>query len=436
MIKNFGDRACVLNNDGSKTIKCFEYSKFGKTDAQRRAKEMLGAIEASKAKVKGQEFKSLFIEASVQEMAREDIHKFVDSAILKRIKETDKNPQIRAYVIGHEGTSKGKLLGIGDRVKRWYDAAIQKLVDKLKIGTKLFHLHNDDSSHEGRSIIGEIVGKSIEYVDGKLKAIALAWIKPEYVGQKFDVPSVEGDLIIDRQGEEIVVNDVTEITGIALGNSDINKPGFSEAGLLASVQMFESTEGKKENLKMSMTTDEVKKAIKEEGFTIGDLFEGNDLQNDPVIKGITNELKGRYAGRTDEKLEKKLASLQSENDTLKADNEKLQLVSKKVEIKDKLSGVFESRKITDEKQKKFIEKNFESFVPDLKNPDGSLNTFIDKTVADFKAYSELFGVKSEPEKTPETKEPELIPNYTREGESYKFTLPDSLDPRKNDAIVQ
>ena len=400
MLKISKTQACVFTADGSRTLKCFTFSEFGKEDATRRAREMLKAIEANKSKT--QEFKSILIEAQIQEMAKEEIEKYVDKARLESIKKGDPRPEIRAYVVGHEGYSTGRWVGIGDTVKRWYQGAIKKLFEKIEIGTKLFHLHNKDNSHEGRPTIGEIVGKTIKYIDGKLKAVALAWIKPEYRDQKLDVPSIEGDITMDRNGDELTVSDVSEITGIALGDSAINKPGFAEAGLLASVQMFEA-DGKQKGV-IKMTTDEIKKAIKESGLTIGDLFEGDDLTRDPIIRGIVAEQKGRQAAsqlnKGDEQ-SKEVQKLLDENKTLKAENEKLAVMGKKAEMK--LAPLFEARKL-DEKQRKFIEKNFEKFTPDLKDPEKSLNSFIDSELASYKQLSEIFGVQQpdqEKKKSPE-----------------------------------
>lgn len=392
MLRVSKTQACVFTADGSRQLKCFSFSEFGKDDATRRAKAMLGAIEASKAKT--QEFKSILIEASVQEMAKEEIEQYVDKVKLEAIKKGDPHPEIKAYVVGHEGYSRGRWVGVGDTVKRWYQGAIKKLFEKIEVGTKLFHLHNNDNSHEGRKSIGEIVGKAVKYIDGKLKAIALAWIKPEYRDQKLDVPSIEGDIKMDRQGDELVVNDISQITGIALGDSAVNKPGFAEAGLLASVQMFESA-GTKE--KLTMTTEEIKKAIRENGLTIGDIFEGDDLTKDPIIRGIVSEQKGRQAASQIGKGEeqgKEIKKLNDELATLRAENDKLTAAGKKTELQGKLKGIFDSRKL-DDKQRKFVEQSYDEFSPDIKDPDKSLNAFIDSKLQSYKQVSQIFGVKDD-----------------------------------------
>ena len=132
------------------------------------------------------------------------------------------------------------MLGIGSVVKRWVKSAIQMMADRLKIGTKVFGYHGADNKHQGRVAIGEIVGKAIQTIGNKFSVIGIAYVRPEYRKQNYDIASVEADITLDKKTNEVV--DIKEITGVALGNSTIHKPGFPGATLQGALQ--EMAEGK------------------------------------------------------------------------------------------------------------------------------------------------------------------------------------------------
>jgi len=174
--------------------------------------------------------------AKLQQMASSEIINIIPNDIYEEIKQRDPHPLFQAYVVGHEGEATGEVVGAGTKVLNWFSSAINKIWKKLSYGTKVFHGHNIDSSHEGRQSIGEVVGKAIKTIKDKVNAIAIMYIHPEFRDLPLNVASIEVDMdIIDNNVHDVNVGD---ITGIALGNSAVDKPGFADAGLLSQIQAF------------------------------------------------------------------------------------------------------------------------------------------------------------------------------------------------------
>lgn len=86
--------------------------------------------------------------------------------------------------------------------------------------------------------IGEVVGSVAKNIKNKLTAFAAIYIYPEYRNIPLDVASIEADISIDPEEKGIHAIDVQDITGIALGNSNVNKPGFASATLQGELQAF------------------------------------------------------------------------------------------------------------------------------------------------------------------------------------------------------
>lgn len=208
------------------------------------------------------------IAGELQEMASDEVLEHVSASAYKRVRKSDDKPEFRAYVIGHEGESEGKVVGIGKVIKKWARSAIANITERLAVGTKVFHLHEMTNDHEGRKPIGEVVGKALSDVAGKLSSIAIMYIYPEYRDMPLDVASIEADIMVPENvnpNARAVEVDVEDITAIALGNSQINKPGFAGASLLASLQEFaaDASREKPDKETKTMTPDELRKAVRD-----------------------------------------------------------------------------------------------------------------------------------------------------------------------------
>jgi len=342
------------------------------------------------------------IAGELQEMASDEVLDHVSASAYKRIRKDDAAPEFRAYCIGHEGESEGKVVGIGKVIKKWARSAIQNITERLAVGTKVFHLHEMTNDHEGRKPIGEVVGKAISDVAGKLSSIAIMYIFPEYRNIPLDVASIEADITLPENvspNARAVDVDVEDITGIALGNSETCKPGFAGATLLASLQEFAESADRDKRSKGGdkMTNDELKQAVKAAKLRISDLFEGDEIFGDPLVQEIVRDgKKGEYEHRrrTDEKFTEERAAWEKREAEYKAKIETANRGMLKIKAAESLKPAIERRKL-DEKQAAFVLANQAKFDP--KNEDslaGDVDKFLDSQLDEFKRFSEIVGIKA------------------------------------------
>lgn len=322
----------------------------------------------------------------------------------RRIIKADPKACFRAYVIGHEGESTGKVVGIGRVIKKWARAAIEKINEKLAVGTKIFHMHSPTNEHDGRKPIGEIVGKVLSDVANKLSSIAIAYIYPDYRDIPLDVASIEADIHLpEKIGPTVKISDVDveEITGIALGNSAVVKPGFAGATLLASLQEFADNADRGNRSKgggETMTLDEIKTGIKEGRYRLSDVFGDDEISKDPsVLRLVRGETQAEFEHRTrtDKKFDEERAKWEKEKKTLEDQVKTADQKGLKSEAVEKLKDVISQRKL-DEKQVKFVQKDFLKFAPTTGDAlIKDLNKFVDDQLTEYDQAAELFGVKGD-----------------------------------------
>ena len=338
----------------------------------------------------------------LQEMAAEEILDHISASAYKRIKASDPKAEFRAYCIGHEGESSGKVVGMGRVIKKWAHSAIENINKKLAVGTKIFHMHGDTNEHEGRKPIGEIVGKTLSDIAGRLSAIAIAYIYPAYHDIPLDVASIEADINMPESvnpNARAVDVDVEEITGIALGNSEIVKPGFAGATLLASLQEFADNAGHEKPPKEGdkMTPDELKKAVRDARVRPSDLFGADEIADDPIVQGVIRDRRRNEEGfgeRMKEKLEGEKAKLEQEKKDLQAQLAAASKVSLKVKAAEAVKPAVEKRKL-DEKQSAFILKHTDKFEPKSEETlAGDLDKFLDGKLDELKGFAEIYGIKA------------------------------------------
>lgn len=341
--------------------------------------------------------------AQIQEMASSDIMSIISAGIYERIKARDKKPLFKAFVIGHEGYSTGRVVGEGNIVKRWLASAIQKLHDKLQIGLKVFHNHSDTNEHEGRPAIGEVVGRALKFIDDRLSAVAVAYIKPEYRRLPLDVASIEADVRL-REDSGIYDVDVGDITGVALGNSAISKPGFAGATLLAQLQEFADTKLRtthgRRTMENELTTEEVRQFLRAKKIQPSDVYDIGTLTADPTITGYIENVEKRskrealgHLQRDGEAFEKQ----KGEWATKEAAYQK-QIKERDTELgKTRIPAAFEklaaARKLT-KQQKDFILIRLPKFAPtDPAKTEEELSIHLDSELDQLKKEAEVFGVK-------------------------------------------
>lgn len=368
----------------------------------------------------------MIIRATILEMASSEILEHIPASVYEQIKTKDPHPVFRAYVVGHEGISEGKVVGHGDMVKRWFSSAIHKIVEKLQYGLKVFHEHGKTNVHKGRGVIGHIVGKATRIINDNLSAIAIAYIKPEYKDLPLDVASIEADVILnDDQNKGIYDANVEDITGIALGNSSVNRPGFPGATLLSQIQAFahQSQFNKGGEGDMGITINDVRDFIKSGNLKPSDLFGLGDLTKDPMIEEHVNKEKkesvsGEYEHRKrdEEGYEKVKGDLVKEYE--KKTKEKDELITKQAGeiIQSKTTAWLDAQKEKrelDEEQLKFITRNLSKFKPEeMEKAEDEFNKFLDNQIDELKGIkTDVFG--EEPEKKEDKKK---VPGGETKGE--------------------
>lgn len=328
-------------------------------------------------------------------MASDEILNHIPTGVYLKIKATDPHPQFRAFVVGHEGESTGKVAVDGINfikvVKRWYKTAIENLYEKINLGINLFNGHSFDNNQSNRSSVGEVVGKALEMVKDKLSVIMIGYIKPQFRQLPFDVASIEADLRLQENDGEYLAN-VDAVHGIALGNHTTETPGFSGATLLAQVQEFAenlpSFKGK--GKEMTVTIDDVRAFINAEKLGPMDLFSLGALTDVPEVRDLVRDKekdarKGEFEHRrrTDSAFDKAREEWEAK------DKEKDSLITqlKPLAISNKRDDLFktksESRKL-DEKEVKFIQRNLSKFNPEkIDDLEKELDTFMDTQIEEF-----------------------------------------------------
>jgi hypothetical protein len=337
----------------------------------------------------------------IQEMASSEILDHIPASAYKRIKAQDGKPEFRAYVIAHEGESEGKVVGIGKVIKKWARSAISNINDRLALGTSIFHLHEMTNDHEGRKPIGEVVGKALSDVAGKLSSLAFMYIYPEYRDIPLDIASIEADITMPENinpNARAVDVDVEDITAIALGNSQTNKPGFAGAALVATLQEFaDSASREKPNQgDKSMTKEELKQAIRDAKLKPSDIFGSDEIADDPTVQGVIRDRRRNEEGfgrRMEEKLEAEKKDLQAKISDLEAKLSDKDSRLLKTKATDAIKPAIERRKL-DEKQTAFVMRNASKFDPKSEESlAGDLDRFLDAQLDEYKTNAEIFGVK-------------------------------------------
>ena len=344
--------------------------------------------------------------AQLQSMAASEIMNIIPTEIYQEIKEKDPTPIFRAYVVGHEGEATGKKVGAGTIVKNWFSSAINKIVEKLQFGTKVFHGHGITNEQEGRQPIGEIVGKIAKRIKEKLNAIAITYIYPEYRNLPLDVASIEADINIDPTRDSVEAVDVAGVTGIALGNSAVEKPGFADATLLSQMQAFADQSQFSEGGGDKMPSlDEIRKFVETEGISPSEVFGRDVLVDDPVVKGFVDEAKkiassGEFAHRkrTDEAFDKARKEWEEKEKKFQEEISGMKVNEAKIKAADLFGTKIKERKL-DDKQAKFVKAKQEGFAPkEVENLEKEVDAFLDSTLEDYKNTAKIFGHKEPEEK--------------------------------------
>ena len=372
------------------------------------------------------------IRAVLQNMSKDAVMEMIPGDTVTRIKQMDASPEFRVYAIAHEGEVSGKEVGFGQRVVQYFRDAIVQVSEKIKLGTKFFLGHNSDNSTAGREDVGEVVGKSLKVIDGKMYALAAAYIKPEHRTKTLDIASFEG--VVGMNANDSRVLEIESVTGIALGNSKFAAPAFKGATLLATVQNYLSKGGDK------MDKEEIKKAIAEGKFSITDFFSDDEIVNcDPARKARQTEYE--HAKRVEKSLGEeraKVLDLTKEKTELTTKIGQLNETLNTTKASDLVKGSIATRKLS-EQQTKFIDKHMSKFKSEKEGDELKLDVerFIDSQLKEYDDYTELItGKKPETksENNEETNEEGASKTGHPSADGKSRDGVDLTDPKNNDFI--
>jgi len=372
------------------------------------------------------------IRAEIANFSASDLRSMIPDGIMARIKALDPSPEFRAYCIAHEGEANGREVGGWRSVQKYYRYAIRKVHAALQYGTGIFLGHEETNEHRTKQI-GEVVGKALQEIDGRLSAIMAAYIYPQFRAMKLDVASFEAMLEMVMDGADALVQDVEQITGVALGDSSVDTPGFPGATLLATVQNFAAGAGERQG-QMPLTVKDIRAAIEAGELTAkpSDLFTEEQLTEDPAfIKLLKAEKQTEYEHAR--RVEKALGEERVKNATMA---EELAALHSQVNAA-KTRAVFErlasERKLTDA-QKQFMAADVDSFSSDAKNDkdfEVAVARLIDGGIARFRETAKLFGVDVDKQDTEQSP-----PQKTGDGTTPPpLTEKDFTDPAKNPFIA-
>jgi hypothetical protein len=331
-----------------------------------------------------------YLRGELQHMAESEMRDILDEAAMAQIRFHDPNPTIKVYKIAHVGTAGGRIVGLGKQAIQYFEDSIKKIVDRLPLATKAFDGHGKDSnSHAGREPVGQVVGKTLKEIGGKLHAIAAMYIKPAARGRKLDCASIETNLTFEPLADGIRLVDLDEITGIALGDSNLVSPGFSGATMIGAFQAFEEKLPKKGG--STMTREEMQAAIREGGLKPSDLFDSDSLFRDGIVGKLlqTEVIKGQD-------LTKKLGDARSQNEALAAEKDATIARLKAEVLKVQHLPMFESLAIErklEPRQKAFLDQRFGAFKTDADNEEGAkaaLGTWVSAGLVEYDNIAKIF----------------------------------------------
>ena len=177
--------------------------------------------------------------AHISEMSASDC---ISSELLQQIKRTDPHPFLVVYDVGGEGVSSGKIDHKKER-KIWSFRAIKELSRRIKEGAVgIIHGHNAPGEDIKRKV-GRVIHSFTKTIKDSLHALAVAHITDSDIiddikSGKLNICSIEGNVLLAREDKFSTwfVKDVDKITNLAIGSSSVNNPGFSGAGVLATIQ--------------------------------------------------------------------------------------------------------------------------------------------------------------------------------------------------------
>lgn len=338
---------------------------------------------------------NVILSIELQAFSENEIMDNLPVSVYNSIKAKDENPLFRAYVIGHTGTSKPRVIGEGSKEISWTKKAIQSLKSAFQKGIKFFRGHNQDNTTDNRESLGELVAVYEKEIDGILHSIGIGYFPKKDEVKDMNVCSIEADVNLIEQAGRYIADKIEKLTGIALGNSMQETPAFAGAKVIGEIQAFENT-----GLEKTMTFDEVKKAIKELNIFPHQIYSDSELKSDNVFGKVFSDyetLKKEH--------ETKVGALEKEKSEI---TEKFGILQKEVlktTANQRLSNYLKENNITmTEKEKKVVDSMFSK---NEDYTDDGLKKFVENARSQYKELAKLGVIQDETVIIPHGKPNEL-----------------------------
>ena len=357
------------------------------------------------------------IQALSLELTADEIKSNIPDEVIKDIKTKDSNPIFSAYSVLQEGVSKPRVIGEGITPITWTRSIIEKCKNIFTKSVQFFKGHNTDNTTKDRKSLGEVVSSFQKVIGDKLHQIVIGYFPTKE--NDYDVCSIEADIEMTETDNGIIATAIDKITGIALGNSQYDKPAFTDAIRLGTIQAFEdnadnnqtsntkTTNNKKSGDDMEIKFDDVQKAIRDMNIYPHQIYDEVTMKNDRVYGKMFDEMQKFTESETLTKKE-----IEERDNKIK----ELEKQLFKVTAKEKLVSHYPAG-LTD-KQKAFIEKRFN---PETLNDDDEIKSFVESSVKEYGDYAKIF--------TDEKTKPD-----TDNSETDSTKTVDSVDELVNDII--
>jgi len=338
---------------------------------------------------------TIIISHRIQAFTQDDIIRRLPAGVLKEIKRTDDHPFFQLYSICHEGVTTPRIIGEGGVKTHWLRKAIQSIKGKIKKGLKLFRGHNEDSSHENRPPLGEVITSFEEEIKGDLHHCVITYHPPDVAkeAKECDICSQEGVWEFVKKNGKLFADKLVEITGIAIEKSSNEQPAFENARRLASIQAFEPDEpdnnneprkGKKDIME-PITYHDFVKTVRDLNIHPSQLYSWEQVIKDNVYAPNIQEME-KSKIELDEKI-KEIEKLQKEKETLIAEQSKGNAGNVFKKILD-TPGVVGSPTV-----KTYIEKMFETDLETMADvSEKSLKEYIERATKSYQVAAEVSGV--------------------------------------------
>ncbi len=239
----------------------------------------------------------------MKELAAADVQALIGPHQYQQIVATDESPFFVQMTIGHEGTSSGSLSGLGARVKEWGKRVVRALVHAFdpagRVPARIYDgIINWHGSEDSRVAVGEVLHSRGQELSGVLSALAVGYIYADQTdlreairkGER-DCCSIEADVVVSEQAGRMIVEDVERATGVVLGHTSKQTPGFAGARVMALSEFCPPPDDEPPPEKKpepppaaKPTREELIEQVKEAGLNAEDIFGKQEPPKPPEEK--------------------------------------------------------------------------------------------------------------------------------------------------------